>query len=94
MSWYVKAAEAGDVNAMRTIANRFYEGISVPKSASEAVSWYKKAALAGDARSMDWLGMWSSSIGPQASSTTMMTTRLSSGLQRDASPAIRQHVIT
>ncbi len=45
---YEKAAAAGNVDAMRELAEIYRRGIAVIQNKRTAVSWYKKAAAAGD----------------------------------------------
>jgi hypothetical protein len=51
------AAESGNLESQRTLANYFIEGIGVSQDANVAVGWYKKAAQAGDAIAMRQLGV-------------------------------------
>lgn len=45
--WYSKAAELNDVESMREVAHRLYDGIGTPKDEVAAFAMYKKAAQAG-----------------------------------------------
>lgn len=51
------AAESGNLESQRTLANYFIEGIGVPQDANIAVGWYRKAAQAGDGIAMRELGV-------------------------------------
>jgi TPR repeat protein len=42
------AAESGNLESQRTLANYYIEGIGVAQDANSAIEWYKKAAQAGD----------------------------------------------
>src|SRR6516225_7829546 len=57
VSWYRKAAEAGDAAGMANLGFMYEKGRGgLPKDDSQAVSWYRKAAEAGNARGMANLG--------------------------------------
>jgi TPR repeat protein len=51
------AAESGDLDAQRKLANYFIEGFGVAQDINAAIEWYKKAADAGDAIAMTQLGV-------------------------------------
>lgn len=51
-----RMARSGDVNAMRKLGVRLYDGNGVKKNVAHAVGWFEKAAARGDARSMVYLG--------------------------------------
>ncbi len=51
------AAESGDLESQRTLANYFIEGIGVAQDANSAIEWYRKAAQAGDAIAARQLGV-------------------------------------
>ena len=54
---YRRAAEMGDLEAMRSLGNCYYNGQGgLTKDTSKAVEWYRKAAEAGNARAMCDLG--------------------------------------
>lgn len=42
------AAESGNLESQRTLANYFIEGIGVTQNADTAIDWYKRAAQSGD----------------------------------------------
>ncbi|MGN0884149.1 MAG: tetratricopeptide repeat protein [Candidatus Spyradosoma sp.] len=46
--WYQKAAENGDVEAMRRLGDCLFKGIGTFQNREEAVVWYRKAAENGD----------------------------------------------
>ena len=50
--WYSKAAELNDVESMREVAHRLYDGIGTPKDAVAAFAMYKKAAQFGNVSAM------------------------------------------
>jgi uncharacterized caspase-like protein len=53
VSWYRKAAEAGDALGMNNLGFMYANGRGgLPKDEAQAVSWYRKAAEAGDALGM------------------------------------------
>ncbi len=52
---YLKAAEKGDVFAIRSLGDVFYLGLLGEKDYSKAVFWYSKAAESNDAVSMNRL---------------------------------------
>jgi hypothetical protein len=47
-TWFRKAAEQGDVDAMSKLAGCYWSGKGVDKSAREAINWWKQAADKGD----------------------------------------------
>jgi TPR repeat protein len=49
-------AEAGNVEAQRTTADRLMRGVGVPKNEAGAVEWLTRAANGGDVPSMAMLG--------------------------------------
>lgn len=51
-----RMARSGDVNAMRKLGVRLYNGTGVSRNLAYAAGWFKKAAARGDARSMAYLG--------------------------------------
>lgn len=51
-TWYMKAAEAGHVGAMKNLAALYYEGKGVEQDYPKALSLYKRAADAGDVGAM------------------------------------------
>jgi len=46
--WYLRAAEAGDVDGQVAIATAFYLGRGAVKDAAQAAHWYRIAAQGGD----------------------------------------------
>ena len=48
LSWYLKAAEAGNLSAMVSVGTMYVEGPGVKKDYPRAVTWFRKAADAGD----------------------------------------------
>jgi TPR repeat protein len=73
-SWYLKAAEQGQVNAQSNLGLMYAEGRGVPRNYVEAVRWYTKAAEQGDA-------------GAQGNLAIMY--QLGRGVVRDQAAAIR-----
>ena len=57
VSNYMKAAEAGDAEAMRDLGICYAYGEGVGQSYAEAVKWFRKAADLGDAAAMFSLGV-------------------------------------
>ena len=57
LSSWKKAAEKGNMAAMRDIGNLYYDGNGVEKNETEAVNWYKKAADKGNDSAMNLLGI-------------------------------------
>jgi Sel1 repeat len=57
IDWYLKAAEAGDANAMLSIAERYEFGRGVPQDYERVALWVRKAADAGNARAAFVMGM-------------------------------------
>ena len=47
-TWFRKAAEQGDVDAMARLGGCYWSGKGVDKSAREAINWWKQAADKGD----------------------------------------------
>ena len=56
LSWYLRAAESGNAEAMRKIGNLYREGLGVEQDPGKAVEWYLKAIDGGDAPAMYNLG--------------------------------------
>ena len=54
--WYAKGAQAGNVNAMSSLAYMYKSGTGVPRNPQEAAAWYKKAAEGGDQHAYHRLG--------------------------------------
>tara|TARA_B100000315_G_scaffold260404_1_gene321478 strand:+ start:2710 stop:3309 length:600 start_codon:yes stop_codon:yes gene_type:complete len=54
---YLKAAEAGDVNAQSKLGMMYANGKGVAQDDSEAVRWWRKASEAGDADAQNNLGV-------------------------------------
>jgi hypothetical protein len=46
-NWYVLAAQAGDLHAMRVLAAHYESGTDVPRDSAMAEKWRRKAADAG-----------------------------------------------
>lgn len=46
--WYLRAAEAGSVDAQLEAATAFYLGRGAPRDAAQAAHWYREAAKGGD----------------------------------------------
>lgn len=57
VEWYKKAAQAGDVIAMRQIGVLYDKGRGVPVDYVEAVKWYKAAAERGDSQAQHNFGI-------------------------------------
>jgi hypothetical protein len=55
-SWYRRAADAGDVYAMRNYGIMFHTGRGITKDEGSALYWWRKAAEHGDLISMSILG--------------------------------------
>ncbi len=51
------AAQSGDIEAQRTMANHYVEGAGVTQDAYAAIEWYRKAAQAGDAIAATQIGV-------------------------------------
>ena len=49
--WYLKSAEAGDIEGMRSVAFYYDQGIGVEEDSLQAFKWYHKAADQGDLES-------------------------------------------
>jgi len=56
VSWYRRAAEAGNTEAQFNLGSCYDDGDGVAKDAEQAVSWYRRAAEAGDSRRPVQLG--------------------------------------
>jgi len=56
VSWYRKAAEAGDAAGMVSLAQAYGFGRGLARDDVQAVMWFRKAADAGDAVAMGFLG--------------------------------------
>ncbi|MCD8285773.1 MAG: sel1 repeat family protein, partial [Clostridia bacterium] len=54
--WWMKCAEAGDVDAQNQIGNCYKDGDGVEPDAKEAIKWYQKAAAQSNAESLYFLG--------------------------------------
>lgn len=46
--WYLRAAEAGSIDAQVAIGTGYYLGRGVPKDLAQAAHWYREAAKGGD----------------------------------------------
>jgi len=57
VSWYRRAADAGDADAQFSLGGCYSQGDGVAKDAEQAVSWYRRAADAGDADAQFNLGV-------------------------------------
>lgn len=55
MKWLIKAAEQGNITAMRMIAMIYYEGDGVTQDKAEGLRWFRKAADKGDKTSKEIL---------------------------------------
>ena len=55
--WYLRAAEAGDVEAQFTIATMYHEGKDVERDPAVAAAWFEKAAINDHAPSQFQLGV-------------------------------------
>ena len=56
-SWYRKAAEAGNPNAMAYLGSAYLYGMGVDTDYQQALAWYRKAADAGNAAAMAGIGV-------------------------------------
>lgn len=56
-SWYLEAAQQGDVKAMNNLGSMYRDGRGVAKDPREAVRWFRHAAEAGHARAQVNLGL-------------------------------------
>src|SRR5437870_2773979 len=56
LSWYRKAADAGNADAMCKVGWMYDAGRGVAKDAAQAVAWYTKAANGGNVLAMNNLG--------------------------------------
>ena len=56
LSWYLKAADAGDAQAMYNVGNHYAMGIGVERDYREALRWYTKSADAGFPSAMTAIG--------------------------------------
>src|SRR5262249_25782580 len=56
MKWYMKAALAGDQDAMNSIGILYHHGRGVKRNMVEAINWFRRAADAGGAEAMENLG--------------------------------------
>ncbi len=54
--WYLRAAEAGHVEAMYEIGQCYWGGSGVPEDEKKAAKWYRKAAKAGHVEAMHEIG--------------------------------------
>lgn len=48
MSWYRKAADAGDAAGMFNLGIMYEDGRGMPRDDAQALSWFRKAADAGN----------------------------------------------
>lgn len=63
-TWYRKAIEKGDRNAMRNLGVLYRDGTGVPKDPAQAMSWFRKAAGLGDVDALYCIGnLYSDGIG-------------------------------
>ena len=58
MEWYMKAVEAGDLDACSYIGDLYASGDGVDKDEDEALKWYKTAAEQGNARGIYKIADW------------------------------------
>lgn len=56
-AWLLKAAEAGDVNAMQAVGADYFLNEGIPVDANEGLRWSLKAAEKGNATAMENLGV-------------------------------------
>ena len=56
LSWYLKAADAGDAQAMYNVGNHYAMAIGVERDYREALRWYTKSADAGFPSAMTAIG--------------------------------------
>ena len=59
LTWYRRAAAAGNSKAMLNIAYMYVHGLGVPQDNTTALRWYRRAAAAGNvgaARALRRLG--------------------------------------
>ncbi|MDF1505278.1 protein kinase [Roseisolibacter sp. H3M3-2] len=57
LTWYGRAAGAGDAASMLALGNMYKDGRGVRKSEADAVNWWQKAAAQGDTAAQYRLGM-------------------------------------
>ena len=63
-TWYQKAVEQGDRNAMRNLGVLYRDGAGVPKDPAQAMNWFRKAAELGDVGALYCIGnLYSDGIG-------------------------------
>jgi len=55
VSWYRKAADAGDGFGMSALGYMYETGRGVPRNDAQAVIWYRKGAEAGNAYAVEAL---------------------------------------
>src|SRR5262249_32110800 len=66
LEWFRKAAEQGEVDGLRNLADSYQLGHGVARDQGEAMHWYEKAAEAGDAKSqynVGWAYMKGEGVG-------------------------------
>lgn len=56
MTWYTKAAEAGNADAMNNIGYMYENGRGIERDVSTAMDWYRKAAELGNSSAMSNIG--------------------------------------
>ena len=56
-SWFNKAAEAGNIDAMNVLAKEYLTGLNFKKDDIKAFTWFKKSAEEGCVESYDYLAM-------------------------------------
>lgn len=54
---WVPLAEAGNLEAQKSLAQLYYQGVYLPEDHAEAVKWYRMAAEQGDAEAQISLGL-------------------------------------
>lgn len=64
VEWYEKAANQGNLGAMRTLGHIYYVGDGVEQDYVKAMEWYEKGAEMGDIASMEGIGsMYQNGLG-------------------------------
>jgi tetratricopeptide (TPR) repeat protein len=57
LTWYTKAAKAGNAYAMNNLGDMYYDGKGVKQDFNKAVEWYHPGAEAGNSDAMSNLGI-------------------------------------
>ena len=55
LEWYMKIAEQGNTEAMKTVGFSYEMGIGVEKNVNKAFEWYAKAVELGDKSAKKYL---------------------------------------